>query len=98
MVNRRCTVAVMPWGADKSMVTIYGECVSGTTRAPVTISELKPEVCVLAPEDRQALAGELELWIGAVGPFGITAEQAESGVTARFKTPLEQAIIAHFNA
>jgi hypothetical protein len=81
------------------MATIYGECVCGTTRASVTISQLNPERCTLALAGGDGLHGELELWIGAIGPFGITAEQADArSLTAHFNTPLEHEIIEHFNA
>jgi hypothetical protein len=81
------------------MANIYGECVYGGTRAPVTILQLRPEDCLFALKDRAELVGEFELWIGAVGPFDIIAAQAQGkGFAARFKTPLEPAIINHFNA
>jgi hypothetical protein len=81
------------------MATIFGECVSGGTRAPVRISQLGTAECMLALDRRAKLEGELELWIGAIGPFGITAARGNARtITARFNTPLEPAIINHFNA
>jgi hypothetical protein len=86
------------------MATIYGECVCGGAHAPATISELAPDRCCVALEGREPPEGDLELWLGAIGPFGITADAAQGDTaqgrrfTARFKTPLEPAIIEHFNA
>ncbi len=81
------------------MTTIFGECVSGAVRAPVMISQLGTAECMLALDRRAELEGELELWIGAMGPFSITTDGSDAlGVTARFRTPLEPAIINHFNA
>jgi hypothetical protein len=81
------------------MTTIFGECVSGAKRAPVKILQLSPAECTLALDRRAELVGELELWIGAIGPFGITANEGDArSITARFHTPLEPAIINHFNA
>jgi hypothetical protein len=86
-------------GGEISMTTIFGEFVCGSARAPVEISQLRSEECCLALDGHPMLDGELELWIGAIGPFGIVADQAGSrGFTARFKTPLEAEIISHFNA
>jgi hypothetical protein len=81
------------------MTTIYGECVCGGAHAPATISDLEPERCCVALEGQERPEGELDLWLGAIGPFRIIADAAQGPrFTARFKTPLEPAIIAHFNA
>ena len=86
------------------MTIIYGECVSGSAHAAVIISQLAADSCRLELRAAQdAPAGELTLWIGAVGPFeirpfGVTAAHGNvHSVTARFKHPLEPAIIAHFD-
>ena len=81
------------------MTTIYGECVSGNAHAAVIISQLAADCCQLELGAAQnAPAGELALWIGAIGPFEIIAARGGGRkLTARFKHPLEPAIIAHFN-
>lgn len=82
------------------MTKIYGECVSGSAHAAVTISSLAPEGCQIALEaPAESLGSDLELWIGAIGPFEITAQsEGAKRLVARFKRPLEPAIIEHFNA
>jgi hypothetical protein len=73
--------------------------VCGGAHAPATISDLAPDQCCVAIEGRERPEGELELWIGAIGPIEITADAPQGrSFTARFKKPLEPAIIEHFNA
>jgi hypothetical protein len=82
------------------MIKIYGECVSETAQTQVTISQLAPHGCRFLARAGSGLAdGELALWIGAIGPLPIVASRDGSNTfTARFKQPLEPAIIEHFNA
>ncbi|MEW9854462.1 hypothetical protein [Novosphingobium sp. M1R2S20] len=79
-------------------MAIYGECIGGLTRVPVTISALGGDGCDFQPEASDCLIdGPLDLWIGAVGPFTVTTEKNAGGrYRARFREPLDQRIIAHF--
>jgi len=80
------------------MKKIYGECVCGSAHAPVTISMLEAERCHVALERAERLDGEMALWIGAIGPIEFTPQRETArSFTARFKQPLERAIIEHFN-
>jgi hypothetical protein len=90
---------LVDWVVGEGMTKIYGECVCGGAHAPATISDLAPDHCCVALETREQPQGELELWLGAVGPIVATADEAHGKqFTARFKKPLEPEIIAHFNA
>lgn len=52
-----------------------------------------PAPSLASPED-----GECSLWIGAVGPFPATAQRKDSShLLIRFKEPLPNAIVSHFN-
>jgi len=79
-------------------MTIYGECVGGHARTPVTISALAGEDCELEPNVFTApINGLLDLWIGAIGPFLVMTENSGGGrYRARFAEPLDARIIAHF--
>lgn len=79
-------------------MTIYGECVGSSARTPVTISALAGEECELEPSAAASvIEGLLDLWIGAIGPFRVTAENRGDGrYRARFTEPLDERIIAHF--
>jgi hypothetical protein len=79
-------------------MTIYGECIGTLARTPVTISALDGEACELRPQPGEtAIEGLLDLWIGAIGPLPVTAEnKGEGRYRARFREPLDARIIAHF--
>lgn len=85
---------------------LYGECVwSGAARA-VRISGLTEGYCDLEPENYEEVSretdtidGDCTLWIGAVGPIKVTACRNGAGqITVRFKKPLNDRILHHFNA
>ena len=82
------------------MTKIYGECVSDSAQTQVTISHLASTSCRFLPQGGSRLdEGDFSLWIGAIGPLPIIASRDGSNAfTARFKQPLEPAIIEHFNA
>lgn len=82
------------------MTEIDGECVGANAYARVRISRLAPAGCRVRPMAAGApLDGELDLWIGAMGPFPIVALRGRGGgFIASFKQPLEPAIVAHFRA
>jgi hypothetical protein len=78
-------------------MTIYGECIGALSRTPVTISALAGEDCELRPSATAGfIEGLLDLWIGAMGPFPVVAEQRNGRFHARFAEPLDARIIAHF--
>ncbi|MET1755194.1 hypothetical protein ABVV53_06965 [Novosphingobium sp. RD2P27] len=79
-------------------MAIYGECIGMRARMPVTISALCDAECEFQPHIVDcAIEGPLDLWIGAVGPFTVTAENNGGGrYRARFCEPLDARIIAHF--
>jgi hypothetical protein len=79
-------------------MTIYGECIGTRVRTPVMISQLGGDSCELQPSQLPGtIEGPLDLWIGAVGPFAVTAEAHGGGrYRARFRDPLDERIIAHF--
>ena len=72
---------------------------SGSATA-VTISELSESDCRLCGMCDALEPGSLGcLWIGAIGPIdGAVAQDGETGLRIRFATPLDPAIIAHFEA
>lgn len=78
---------------------IYGECVCARTRAPVAIAHLSEQGCdLLETEPGRDIDGELELWIGAVGPIRAIARPSGRGAyVARFSEPIDQRIVRHFN-
>lgn len=85
---------------------LYGECVwSGVTRA-VRISELTEVDCDLEPAseaptgaDTAEVDGDCALWIGAIGPIEVIASRKDANQMAvRFKEPLSDRILLHFNA
>lgn len=80
------------------MMTIYGECIDTLKRTPVTISALGGEECELRTQaSTGTIEGLLDLWIGAIGPLPVTAENSGAGrYRARFREPLDARIIAHF--
>jgi hypothetical protein len=89
-------------GLDQA-ATLYGECIGAMARTPVTISQLDGHECELEPHaDAQdteagAIEGLQDLWIGAIGPLPVTAENRGGGrYRARFREPLDARIIAHF--
>ena len=79
-------------------VTIYGECIGKDACTPVTISALDSFKCELHPHiEFGCIERPHELWIGAIGPLPITAENRGAGrYRARFDEPLDERIIAHF--
>lgn len=79
---------------------IYGECIGANAREQVAISRLATDGCRVQPVAGDAvLDGDLDLWIGATGPFAIVAlRDGAAGYAARFKLPLAPAIVAHFTA
>lgn len=81
-------------------MTLYGECISADSRARVRISGLAGNGCEVEAETRQSLfEGEFALWIGAIGPFNVTASRRDrSRLLLRFKEPLDPKIVDHFQA
>lgn len=79
-------------------MTIYGECIGTLARTPVTISSLGGDECELEPHVGASVSeGLIELWIGAIGPLRVVAEDSGDGrYRARFREPLDERIIAHF--
>lgn len=79
-------------------MTIQGECIGTLARTAVTISALDGEACELQPQSGEStIEGALDLWIGAIGPLSVTAENSGDGrYRARFREPLDARIIAHF--
>lgn len=79
-------------------MTIYGECIGPRDRARVTISALADKGCDIEVQASSSLLdGLMDLWIGAIGPFAVMAENSgHSRYYARFREPLDQRIIAHF--
>lgn len=83
-------------------MTIYGECIGTLERTPVTISALGGDECELRPHTGAGagagiIEGLLDLWIGAIGPLPVTAENSGGGsYRARFCERLDDRIIAHF--
>lgn len=84
-------------GLDRA-ATLYGECIGAMARTPVTISQLDGHECELEPHaEATAMEGLQDLWIGAIGPLPVTAENRGGGrYRARFREPLDARIIAHF--
>ena len=84
-------------GLDQA-ATLYGECIGAVARTPVTISQLDGLECELEPHaGTNAIEGLQDLWIGAIGPLQVTAENRGGGrYRARFREPLDARIIAHF--
>jgi hypothetical protein len=80
-------------------MTIYGECIGTRDRTPVTISHLGGEGCDFEVDQREsAIERLLDLWIGAIGPLPVEAEESGIGrYRARFREPLDERIIAHFS-
>ena len=78
--------------------TLYGECIGAAARTPVAISQLDGHECELEPfAAGHPLEGLQDLWIGAIGPLSVTAENRGGGrYRARFSEPLDARIIAHF--
>lgn len=85
-------------GPSCVQMTIYGECVGSSAPTPVTISSLAGDECELQPSAAATLIeGLLDLWIGAIGPLCVTAENRGGGrFRARFLEPLDERIVAHF--
>lgn len=79
-------------------MTIYGECIGTLQRMPVTISALGGQECELQPcSAAGSIEGRLDLWIGAIGPLPVVAENSGGGrYRAKFHEPLDERIIAHF--
>jgi hypothetical protein len=79
-------------------MTIYGECIGTRDHIAVTISGLGDCECELEPATGTGvMEGLLDLWIGAIGPLAVTAENSGGRrYRARFCEPLDQRIIAHF--
>jgi hypothetical protein len=79
-------------------MTIYGECIGARDRTPVTISDLGDRECEIQLQPcASAVEGLVELWIGAIGPLMVMAQNCGAGrYRARFREPLDQRIIAHF--
>lgn len=79
-------------------MTIYGECIGARDRTQVTISALADEGCEIElPASSSVLDGLIDLWIGAIGPFAVMAENSgDRRYHARFREPLDARIIAHF--
>jgi hypothetical protein len=79
-------------------MTIYGECIGARDRTPVTISALGNRDCEIEPQSgSNAIVGLFELWIGAIGPLQVVAENSGGPrCLARFREPLDERIIAHF--
>jgi hypothetical protein len=79
-------------------MTIYGECIGPQERTKVTISALVDEGCEIELQASSSLLdGLIDLWIGAIGPFKVMAENSgERRYHARFREPLDARIIAHF--
>lgn len=84
----------------RSTGVIYGECVGGEAQALVAISRLVAGGCEVRPLGHGAKlpGGELDLWIGAIGPLPIIGlrRRVGGGLAARFRQPLDDAILAHF--
>lgn len=79
-------------------MTIYGECEVRGGLVPVTITDLSRSGCALSSASADQLpAGELALWIGAIGPLLATAMQLDASHThAAFRDPLDTRILNHF--
>jgi len=84
-------------GLDRA-ARLYGECIGTLARTPVTISHLCGHECELEPcPGASVVDGLQDLWIGAIGPLAVTAENSGCGrYRARFSEPLDARIIAHF--
>lgn len=91
-------LGVAPVGAIDQHMNIYGECIGTLACTPVMISALAGEECELQPRTHTgSIDGLLDLWIGAIGPLLVTAENSGGGrYRARFAEPLDARIIAHF--
>lgn len=90
-------------GVLDQAATLYGECIGAVARIPVTISQLDGHECELEPRAETssaaatAIEGMQDLWIGAIGPLRVMAENRGGGrYRARFREPLDARIIAHF--
>lgn len=79
-------------------MAIYGECIGVRERTPVTISALDGLECQLETQTGASrIEGLIDLWIGAIGPLPVTAENSGGGrFRAKFREPLDERIIAHF--
>jgi hypothetical protein len=79
-------------------MAIYGECETRAGRRTVTITGLGSTGCALACDSVNVpLDGEMALWIGAIGPFAVTAIQKNPvQAHAAFKEPLDPRIVEHF--
>jgi hypothetical protein len=79
-------------------MTIYGECIGAQDRTPVIISALGDEGCEIEVQaSASVFDGLLDLWIGAIGPLAVMAENSGGRrYRARFREPLDARIIAHF--
>lgn len=79
-------------------MAIHGDCVSATQAAGVLVSQLAADRCDLVSETGTMLAeGEASLWIGAIGPLAVVAEERRGKhVIVRFREPLDPRIVDHF--
>lgn len=85
---------------------LYGECVWPCVTRAVRISGLTEVDCDLESEsDANAgsegveVDGDCALWIGAIGPIEVTAlRKGANQMVVRFKEPLSDRILLHFNA
>lgn len=78
---------------------LYGDCLDQRGSNPVRITSLGSTSCTLGEETPGALSeGNMELWIGAIGPLpAIGTRSVQGDVFAHFTAPLDSRIIAHFN-
>lgn len=84
---------------------LYGECVGNSAVAAVRIKGLAGQGCNLETREPGAVdlsavaAGDVSLWIGAIGPVAATAERhGDREFSLRFKEPLDSRILSHFSA
>jgi len=78
---------------------LYGECVSARDKAEVRICALGDKGCRLEADTAvRVFDTDFSLWIGAVGPIPAVATRKDAGhVAVRFKEPLDERILEHFN-
>lgn len=92
---------IKSWSVSEAIMLLSGDYHSHSGGAtPVKISELSERDCRLCGRCDLLEPGSSGcLWIGAIGPIdGDVAQDADAGLRIRFATPLDPAIIAHFEA